>query len=189
MFDWVKKNAASASEEHAKERSMADLFRLQKAPLLRFITSKIKDIEEAEEIVQEAFIRFQNKYDVDETASPAALLARIASNLVIDRIRERDARAAREDAWGKLNIAGAEGDMATQQSVDPERALKAKQELETIIDLMQHWPEKTRLVFMLHRFDGLTHGEISERTGIPKSTIEKHMIRAIKSLSAIRPKT
>ncbi len=189
MFDWVKKNTSSKRETRVQDRSLEDLFRLQKGPLVRFVAAKIKDAGEAEEIVQEAFIRFQNKYDPDETASPAALLARIASNLVIDRVRERDARAAREDAWGKLNLSGAEGDLAPQQSVDPERALKAKQELKTVLEAIEHWPEKTRQVFMLHRFEGLTHAEIAKQTGIPKSTIEKHMIRAIKALSAIRPKT
>lgn len=185
MFDWAKarkqKNGASATG-----RSFEDLFRVQRGPLMRFVMARIKNEAEAEEIVQDAFIRFQKKYDAATTASPEALLARIAANLVIDKVRERDARAAREDAWGKLNTAGAEEDFSPSGSVDPARALAAKQQLKAVMALLDNLPEKTRQIFLLHRFEGFSHGEISERTGIPKSTIEKHMIRAIKALASLK---
>ncbi|NVJ99684.1 MAG: RNA polymerase sigma factor [Alphaproteobacteria bacterium] len=184
MFDWVKARKKKA-EATVHGRSLDELFRIQRGPLIRFVMAKIKNEAEAEEIVQEAFIRFQNKYDPVETASPEALLARIASNLLIDRVRERDARAAREDAWGKLHTAGAD-EFSPVASVDPARALDAKQRLEAVMALLDTWPEKTRQVFLLHRFEGLSHAEIVARTGIPKSTVEKHMIRAIKALACLR---
>jgi len=163
-----------------------ELFRLRRAPLLRFVMSRTKNEAEAEEIVQEVFIRFQNKYDPATITSPEALLARIAGNIVIDRVRERNARAAREDAWGKINTAGADEALYASQSISPLRTLSAKQEVEAALAVLRALPQKTRQIFMLHRFDGLTHAEVSERTGIPKSTIEKHMIKAIKALAALR---
>lgn len=167
-------------------RTIEDLFRAQRPALVRFIMSRVQNEAEAEEIVQEAFIRFQSKYDADLVASPEALLARIAANLVIDRVREKDARTAREDAWGKLNTEGA-GDLSeAQQGVDPARTLDAKQQVEAALEVLERMPHKTRQVFMLHRFDGLTHAEIVEKTGIPKSTVEKHMIRAIRALAPLR---
>lgn len=170
----------------APKRTLEELFRLQRPALVRFVTARLKDPMEAEEIVQEAFIRFQAKYDPTEIASPEALLARIAGNLVIDRVRERDARAAREDAWGKLNTEGA-GDLAESNlGVDPARALSAKQDVAAALAILDGMPEKTRQIFLLHRFEGLSHAEVSARTGIPKSTIEKHMIKAIKALAPLR---
>lgn len=167
-------------------RTLEGLFRVQYGPLLRFVSARVKDESEAEEIVQEAFIRFQNKYDPDVVDSPAALLARIAANLVIDRVRERKARAAREDAWGKLYTEGADEDLSASKINDPYSALSAKQQIEVAMRILGELPEKTRKVFLLHRFEGLSHAEIVERTGIPKSTIEKHMIRAIKALASVR---
>jgi len=187
MFDWVKKRPPKAATPQGEGRSLEELFRLQRGPLVRFITSKLKDPGEAEEIVQEAFIRFQAKYAADTIASPEALLARIATNLVIDRVRERDARAAREDAWGKIHTGGAEGGLAPRTASDPAKTLAAKQQVEAALEVLDGLPEKTRKVFLLHRFEGLSHAEVSERTGIPKSTIEKHMIKAIKALAVLRP--
>ena len=132
------------------------------------------------------FVRFQKKYDPAIVDSPAALLARIATNLVIDRIRERDARAAREDAWGKLYTEGADGDISASKSVDPARALSSKQQVEQAMSVLEGLPQKTRQVFLLHRLEGLSHSEVSKRTGIPKSTIEKHMIKAIRALAAAK---
>lgn len=167
-------------------RTLEGLFRVQHGPLLRFALARVKDEAEAEEIVQEAFLRFQNKYDPATVDSPAALLARIATNLVIDRVREKNARAAREDAWGKLYIQGADEDMSANQSVDPARTLSAKQQVAAAMAVLEQLPEKTRQIFLLHRFEGLTHAEVSARTGVPRSTVEKHMIKAIKALAALK---
>lgn len=168
------------------KRSLEDLFRAQRAALVRFTMSRVRDVAEAEEIVQEAFIRFQAKYDAAETASPEALLARIAANLVIDRVRERNARAAREDAWGNLNTEGAGDFSESSKGLDPARSLTAKQNVAAALAVLEALPDKTRRIFLLHRFEGLTHSEVSERTGIPRSTVEKHMIKAIKALAHLR---
>ncbi|MEX0297605.1 MAG: RNA polymerase sigma factor [Kordiimonas sp.] len=187
MKFWVKNHTSkSPSGRHASTRTLEGLFRVQHGPLLRFVLARVKDQNEAEEIVQEAFVRFQKKYDPTTVDSPAALLARIAANLVIDRVRERDARAAREDAWGKLYTEGADGDASASKSVDPARALSARQQVELAMSVLEGLPQKTRQVFLLHRVEGLSHSEISSRIGMPKSTIEKHMIRAIKALAKIR---
>ncbi len=187
MKFWVKNSTSkSPSEPPTATRTLEGLFRVQHGSLLRFVLARVKDQNEAEEIVQEAFVRFQKKYDPATVDSPAALLARIAANLVIDRVRERDARAAREDAWGKLYTEGADGDTSASKSVDPARALSAKQQVEQAMSVLEELPQKTRQVFLLHRIEGLSHSEVSSRTGIPKSTIEKHMIRAIKALATVK---
>lgn len=187
MKFWVKNNTLKTTPRTPTAApTLEGLFRVQHGPLVRFVTARLKDEAEAEEVVQEAFVRFQRKYDPAVVDSPAALLARIATNLVIDRVRERDARAAREDAWGKLHTEGADSDGVGSKSVDPARVLSGKQQLEAALAVLGGLPEKTRRIFLLHRFEGLSHAEVSEETGIPRSTIEKHMMRAIKALAEVR---
>jgi len=186
MFEGPDKDKDGRLLAIAGGRTLEDLFRAQRPALMRFIMSRVHNEAEAEEIVQEAFIRFQSKYDAETVASPEALLARIAANLVIDRVRERDARAAREDAWGKLNTEGSGELSEASLGVDPARTLGAKQQIEAALAILEKLSEKTRHIFILHRFEGLTHAEIVVRTGIPKSTIEKHMIRAIKALAPLK---
>jgi len=187
MYEWADR----AGTPHLKgdrqaRQAMDNLFRAYKPALMRFAVARIKREEDAEEIVHEAFLRFQTRYNPAAIDAPEALLARIVANLVIDRVREYSARAAREDAWGKLNIPGADSDLASRSAPTPARVLQARQSAEAALEVLEGLSEKTRLVFMLHRFEGLSHSEIVERTGIPKSTVEKHMIRAIKALAAVR---
>ncbi|WP_262692826.1 RNA polymerase sigma factor [Kordiimonas aestuarii] len=163
-----------------------ELFQKRRAALVRFVDSKIHNQAEAEEIVQEVFIKFRAAYDPAQVAAPEALLARIASNLVIDRVRGARARATREENWGKIHIEGADECSAKDASLDPARALAAKQDVQAALQVLEALPSKTRQIFLLHRFEGLSHAEVAARTGIPKSTIEKHMIRAIKALAPLR---
>ena len=186
MFSRKHTSRTLGANEQQKAEVLSDLFKRFRPQLLRFIVKRVKDPTEAEEIIQEAFIRFQNKYDTAEIASPEALLARIASNLVIDRVREKAARAQREQAWGQVYTEGADVTLGPSQSVDPARALSAKQDVGAALQILNQLPQKTRQIFLLHRFEGLSHGEVSMRTGFPKSTIEKHMIKAIKALAVLR---
>ncbi len=186
MLDSAKVIDLNKDRSHTLKRSIEDLFRLQRPSLIRFALSRIKDQGEAEDIVQEAFMRFQKKYSEQEVSAPEALLVRIATNLIIDRFREKNARVSREDAWAKLYTAGADVELSSTESVDPARILSAKQQVRVAIDVLNTMPEKTQRIFLLHRFEGLTHAEVSVRTNIPQSTIEKHMIRAIKALAKIK---
>ncbi|TNE67823.1 MAG: RNA polymerase sigma factor [Alphaproteobacteria bacterium] len=186
MFDWTKSDRKTGTGKASNKASIDTLFRTHRASLLRFATSKLKDADEADEVVQEAFIRFEKNYDVDAIASPEALLARIVSNLVIDRVRGKNARVAREEAWGKLHTVGADESLSDKQSVDPARVLDAKQQVEAVLRILDTLPEKTRKIFLLHRLEGLSHAEVSERTGIPRSTVEKHMIRGIRAIATLK---
>jgi RNA polymerase sigma-70 factor (ECF subfamily) len=40
-------------------------------------------------------------------------------------------------------------------------------------------PRKTREIFMAHRIDGLSYGEIAKITGLSVKRVERHMARAI----------
>lgn len=187
MYEWVHKAVTGfPGDGPAKTQALDSLFRAYKPALMRFALARLRQEEDAEEIVHEAFLRFQTRYDPATIDAPEALLARIVANLVIDRVRERNARAAREDAWGQLNIPGASTDLSSQSAPTPARVLQARQSADAAHKVLEALPEKTRHIFLLHRFEGLSHGEIVDRTGIPKSTVEKHMIRAIKALSTLR---
>ncbi len=192
MLDRVKNKQKAQEGQRVSDVSGSEhttfdeLFQKRRAALVRFVDSKIHNQAEAEEIVQEVFIKFRAAYDPAQVAAPEALLARIASNLVIDRVRGARARATREENWGKIHIEGADECSAKDASLDPARALAAKQDVQAALQVLEALPSKTRQIFLLHRFEGLSHAEVAARTGIPKSTIEKHMIRAIKALAPLR---
>ena len=44
---------------------------------------------------------------------------------------------------------------------------------------MRTVPRRTREVFLAHRLDDMTYGEIAERTGLSVRDVERHIARAI----------
>jgi RNA polymerase sigma-70 factor (ECF subfamily) len=43
-------------------------------------------------------------------------------------------------------------------------------------------PAQTRQVFVMHKFEGLTHTEVAHRLGISRSAVEKHVSTALRRL-------
>ena len=43
-------------------------------------------------------------------------------------------------------------------------------------------PERTRVVFLLHRFEELKYAEIARRLEISVSSVEKHMMEAMRQI-------
>ena len=66
----------------------------------------------------------------------------------------------------------------------PETVAAGRQRLAKLVEALDCLPAKTRTVFRLHKFDGLSHAEVAQRLGISRSSVEKHMIDALKFLTA-----
>ena len=61
-------------------------------------------------------------------------------------------------------------------------AYEAKEDLGRIISALDELSPQCRRVFLLHKFEGLSHSEIATRVGVSRSTVEKHMATGIKHL-------
>lgn len=71
-----------------------------------------------------------------------------------------------------------------QEVSSPYAELEGRDALRAIDAALARLPTRTREVFLLRRVDGLSHAEISERLGMARSTVEKHLLRAIRSCEA-----
>ena len=116
----------------------------------------------ADDLVQEAYLRIA-PYQTRGIRSPKSLLLRIASNLALDGL-------AREGVRRRY-----------QQTACPAvEALDSPHETLLLKQILQAMPEKDRDVFLLSRFEGLTHAQIASRLGIAVKTVEWRMARGLK---------
>jgi RNA polymerase sigma-70 factor (ECF subfamily) len=139
--------------------------------LVRFLSRRLRCLFTARDLAQDVYLRLARSGGDETIENPRALLFRIAVNVAIDHVRVQGRRAellreANALLWDQ------------EDEISPERQILAKDELARIGAALGCLPERTRRVFYLNRFEGVTQSEIALRLGISRTSVEKHMRRA-----------
>jgi len=143
-----------------------------------FISRRVADPTDAEDILQEVFFELVEVIELGETVEQvSAWLYRVARFRIIDRFRkkkEQSLDALTDDMEG----AKADGDedyhldlMLPSPQEGPDAALARKvvlQELQLAIDAL---PDLQREVFIAHELEGQSFKEMAVETGIPINTL------------------
>jgi RNA polymerase sigma-70 factor (ECF subfamily) len=161
---------------------LSRLYAEHRAEILRYLRARTGDAAEAEDVVQELWLKLQST-ESGPIANGRAYLFRMAHNLVLDRLREQKRRRMRDTGWTLERSAGVTGDgdlVDPRQSTESE--LLEKEELARLAKAIGQLPEGAQRAFCLHKIDGLSHGEVAARLGISRSGVEKHMAVAMKHL-------
>lgn len=155
---------------------LATLFEKHQLDLQRLIASKFKKMHhEAEDIVQDAFHNILRAENIDLLENPKAYLYQTASNLALNRIRKHQRHSQYING---LNLS--ESDEIDELS--PERSVSSRHDLQRLEQALVKLPEKYRRTFLLSRVQEKSYREISELLDISESTVEKHIIKALKYL-------
>ncbi len=141
--------------------------------LLNYLRSRVHAEADAEDIAQDACARLLH-YRHDPTIDDLRLmLFRIANNLVTDFYRHHHCQQA--DAHVPLENAGP---LYAHDRPQPEHVAD-QQALARLKRTIARLPPKCQLVFMLSRFDALSHRQIADKLGISMKMVEKHITRAL----------
>lgn len=151
------------------------LFKSHSNELLRFIRRAGVPEEEAPDLVQDAFLRLATTHDGQASiANPRAYLFRVSRNLVTDHARARAVRQRYTQADAPTNVAA--------PAPPPEVAMDYRRMVQKLEGALAELSYRQREVFLLHKFEELSHTEISVRLGISRSMVEKHMMKALLNL-------
>lgn len=145
------------------------LFLQLRSELLSFLYGRV-DRNEAEDIVQEAYLRWQ-RLDTAKIENPRAFLFTLALNLVRDRARHLNHVRAHKETATHYHAEASHAD-------DPASRAEGQHRLDRVLHALLELPETVRYAFLLHRFDGLSHHEIAQRLAISTKTVERHIRRA-----------
>ncbi|QYF87056.1 RNA polymerase sigma factor [Brevundimonas sp. PAMC22021] len=125
--------------------------------------------EDADDLVQEAWIRAAPYSRHGLIEHPKALLMRIVDNLAIDRARRRGPRP-----------------LSLSDHVQPEPAVDLASQADAVLlkQIILNMPPRLRDVFVLSRFAHLEYQEIGERLNIPVTTVQWRMQKALEYCAA-----
>jgi RNA polymerase sigma factor (sigma-70 family) len=159
---------------------LAGIFLGMRGELLRFLAARRVAADEAEDLLQDLFLKIGGRTP-GPVGQPRAYLYRMLDNLLLDRRRSAARRSARERSWSEIR-GGAEAELDDAPS--PERRLIARERLASVSRAMDGLPERTVLILRRFRLDQIPQHRIAAEIGISVSAVEKHLQRAYRAILA-----
>ena len=141
--------------------------------VLRRCRQLLRNEDEALDACQDVFLRVLERHDRLEARYPSSLLYRVATNVCLNRIRDRRRRPDTVDDERLLRIAA-----AGEAGAGAEARLLLER-------LFRRQPESSRTIAVLHHVDGLTLDEVAEETGLSVSGVRKRLRRLRHTLMEI----
>jgi len=143
--------------------------------LHEFVLRYLKQEEDAEEIVQEVFVKIWRSRDkIDIYASFESFLFTVAYNATISLLRKRLSENKSREYLRSLQ------QVDTTEHITGElqfRELDQKVQL-----LLEQLTPRQKEIYLLSREEGLTHKEIAQKLSISESTVNNHLVTTIKYL-------
>jgi len=169
----IPENAVSdQARQHAEEEALAALVSQYAGTLYRVAFSVLRNPSDAEDAVQEAFLRVLRHRDtLGEVRDNRVWLIRIVWNIVLDRKRRAKTRPETDDVSELARVLPAAG-------LNAEQIASAAQHHAHVLSCMEQLPAKEREVLMLSAFEELSSVEIASILDITESSVRSRLFRA-----------
>ncbi|MFD9865113.1 sigma-70 family RNA polymerase sigma factor [Streptomyces alboflavus] len=136
---------------------------------------------DAEDAVQDAFLRWQAA-DRQRIEAPEAWLAKVATNLCLDRLRSAQARRERTaGAWLPEPLLDGDPMLGPADTFEQRESVSL-----AVLILMERLSPRERAVYVLREAFSYSHAEIAEILDITASASQQHLHRARRRVAAAR---
>ena len=142
----------------------------------------LRNPSEAEEVLQETFIRVWSRADTYNVllGSPGAWLARVARNRAINRLRASRARGESVVDAGVNTVAASPAEPVTSET--PETALQGDTTAGAVRTALATLTPAQRELIEAAFFEGYTHRELSKKFGLPLGTVKTRIRNGLMSM-------
>jgi RNA polymerase sigma-70 factor (ECF subfamily) len=176
----IKALVADGQRDAARER-FAELVALQQKRAVRIAYRYLRDVHDADEAVQDAFLKvFTHITSYRENLPFEVWFTRILVNGCLDLRKSR----ARRLRWSVPMTPGVEAtppEPRTPQRNAEDRLVDAQRakEISAAVDQL---PDRQRLVFTLCQISEQSTNEVSQALGLSEATVRVHLFRAMRKL-------
>jgi RNA polymerase sigma-70 factor (ECF subfamily) len=157
-------------------RPWVEAFRHLDGPLRAFLTQQTRSLDDAEDLVQEIFLRLWRMGARNEIRSPKSFAFKMACNLVKDRSRRTYTRMMRNA------VPAADVQLSDMGQGEPSNVVECLQTLALIAEAIEQLRPSTREAFLLYRLEAYSQPQVAARMGISVSMVEKHVSQAAAAL-------
>jgi len=182
----IRDLVARGALPEARER-FTELVAIHQRRALRIAYQYLRDAADADEAVQDAFLKVFGHIGSYRDAWPFEVwFTRILINGCLDR---RKARARRERRFAPAEEATAADEarptFSSGPPLDPEAELLARERRNRLAAAIDQLDGRQRTVFMLCHYGDCTPREVSAMTGLNESTVRVHLFRAARKLRGL----
>ncbi len=169
--DLADASALKKNQSHA----LAEVSRNHQAALVRFLTVRTGSVEDAKEIVQEAFAKILALDRPGTISLLAGYVWRTAVNLAVDRKRQR----ALDERYRLAALPPVD-----TREVSAESMAEARERLAIVERAIGNLPARCLDAFVLHVLQGLKFDEVGREMGISGRMAKKYLARALEYLQS-----
>ncbi len=155
-----------------EEKVFKNIFEQNSRIIRNFIYYKCGDIEQAEDLTQDAFIQLWNNCKKIPFDKAKSFVMKVAQNSFFNNVRHQKVVLHYNKNEDKKDC----------DHESPEYILEEKEFLEKLSKCISELPDKEREVFLLSRKEKKTYREIAEIIGISQKGVERRMHLALKKL-------
>jgi RNA polymerase sigma-70 factor (ECF subfamily) len=142
-----------------------------------FLYYKCGDEAQAEDFMQEAFLRLWKARDKVPVEKAVGFLFTVGNRLFLDHIKHK-----------KVSLKFQQRQTNKSVREDPEFLYEQQEFKERLEKAINDMPEKWRVVFLMSRMEKMKYSEIAERLDISVKAVEKRMHNALSALRELHKK-
>jgi len=174
----AKPMTAETAEEIAAQ-DFARVVEKHRPQIFRFLLSSTRDIDLAETLTQDCFLKAHRNWGYFRGESSAMTwLMRIAINLQKDHWRNRRMQFWRHTQTNSVDMEDA-GEWLPSGESSAEKQLLAREQVSHVWTAVKGLSERQRTVFLLRYVEEQELSEIARATGLSEGTVKAHLSRAV----------
>jgi RNA polymerase sigma-70 factor (ECF subfamily) len=175
---------ASCVAGEVAAREFANIVLAHRPQIFRFLLASTRDVDLAETLTQECFLKAHRNWDGFRGESTAMTwLMRIAINLEKDHWRNRRMQFWRHMRSNKVDLDDA-SDWLPSGERTVEQHLIAKEKVAQVWRVVAKLSGRQRTVFLLRYVEELELIDIARATGLSEGTVKAHLSRAVSKVRA-----
>jgi RNA polymerase sigma factor (sigma-70 family) len=173
-FRRIRSSSAEKIVMLSLNETLERLYRAHAGELRAFARRRVGP-HEAEDIVQEAYVRALQEGRVASISYQKAYLFHVAANLTIDTVRKAQVRSRHASDT-------AVGPSSAEPAQEPESSIESYVELRQLCAHLEDLSPTCREAFLLYWVEDLDQSETARRLGVTVRTVNRHLTRAVEHL-------